>query len=320
MPATDSVLGRSACALSDNIAIASEKLCEPANAPVATDHSQCASENKERHPSVRRLSTAEQQILNKYQSHDLSQLKNAALMDRVDTKFVIPRHFLRQMLSVLRDEYSALEIDGKRVSLYVNAYYDTPEYTHYLNHHNRRANRFKLRKRTYSDSEIAFLELKFKNNRGRTVKTRQPVGLDESGLETNSQHHINESGLTEFELHRLMQNSSYNRIALANEEAGERITIDLDLHIQDLATKKQFEIGDWMIVEVKQDIYDRNTTFFKWAKSHSFRACSFSKYCMGLYYTGPEHLKRNNFHKINRQISVVGRKFSDSIAKQPSVY
>ena len=266
------------------------------------------------------LSKKEQIAIAKFESHDLSQLSNASLMDRVDTKFIVPRALLSSMLAKLQTEYTVLEINGQRTSLYENSYYDTPSFKHYMAHHNRRSNRFKLRKRTYCDSAIAFLEIKFKNNRGRTVKSRRSVAMDDSALNTNNQELMQESGLTSFDEHQVVQTSSYNRIALANEAAGERLTIDLNLHVHDTSTNKQFDIGDWAIVEIKQNVYDRDTTFFRWARSHGLRTCSFSKYCMGLYYTGPDALKRNNFHKINRHIESAARKFATIIAKPLTIY
>jgi len=241
-------------------------------------------------------------------------------MDRVDTKFLVPRALLTSMLAVLQNEYTVLEINNQRVARYENSYYDTPSFKHYMAHHNRRLNRFKLRKRTYADSDIAFLEVKFKNNHGRTVKSRKSLAVDEPAMNSNSALLLHESGLSKVAEHKLVQNSTYNRIALANEAAGERITIDLNLHIHDTTTNKQMDIGDWAIVEIKQNVYDRDTAFFEWARSHGLKACSFSKYCMGLYYTGPDFIKRNNFHKINRHITLAARKFPNAIAKPLTVY
>jgi len=234
------------------------------------------------------LSLDEFLALSQFVPHDLSQLKNASLMDRVDTKFLVPRFLLPTLLQTLKAQYTALEIEGQRVSRYENDYYDTPSFTHYLAHHNKRLNRFKLRKRVYTDSDIAFLEVKFKNNKGRTVKTRQPADVYDSSINAENREHLDSAGLNQFPEHKVVQNSSYNRIALAREEAGERL--------------------------------DRNSVFFKWAREHGLRTCSFSKYCMGIFYTGPDSLKRNNFRKIDRHITVAGQKFSHAINTQPAVY
>ena len=104
--------------------------------------------------------------------HSLDSLKNAVLMNRVDSKFLLPSALAADLLANMSEEYSVLEINGLRAFNYRTTYYDTPQLAHYLAHHNGRLNRFKIRKRTYVESASSYLEVKFKDNRGRTTKTR----------------------------------------------------------------------------------------------------------------------------------------------------
>lgn len=240
--------------------------------------------------------------LNTYIPHSLSSLKNASLMRRVDSKFLIPANLVSSLLSELQQEYTILELNGLRSFNYETTYYDTEQHTHYLDHHNGRLNRFKVRKRTYTDSHLSFLEVKFKDNKSCTTKTRiisdsKIEKFDDKSVTFLSDLHISEPNKLQ-----PVQTGTYRRVALANEQKGERLTIDFNLSFKDENKSSQFSMGPWVIVEVKQHKLNRHSGFFSWAKKNAVRKTSFSKYCMGVYFTGPSSLKRNNFHSIARPI------------------
>ena len=107
-----------------------------------------------------------------FTSHGLDDLNAAKLMNRVDSKFILPISFLPEVLSQLTSHYSVLEINNNRISRYQNKYFDTPDMTLYNNHHNGRLNRYKVRRRRYVDTDTEFLEVKLKNNKKRTIKNR----------------------------------------------------------------------------------------------------------------------------------------------------
>ena len=67
---------------------------------------------------------------------------------------------------------SILQIDGKRKHDYKSLYFDTEDRKFYNDHHNQRVNRYKVRYREYVDSGLVFLEIKCKNNKGKTIKKR----------------------------------------------------------------------------------------------------------------------------------------------------
>ena len=73
--------------------------------------------------------------------------------------------------------YKCVEIENKRVSQYQTLYYDTKDMKLYNEHHNGHLNRYKIRHRTYVDSNLSFLEVKFKNNKGRknNMSNNQPL-------------------------------------------------------------------------------------------------------------------------------------------------
>ena len=64
------------------------------------------------------------------------------------------------------------EIDGQRLTAYDTLYYDTLDLQMYLRHHDRQLRRQKIRVRTYVDSQLTFLEVKNKSNKGRTLQAR----------------------------------------------------------------------------------------------------------------------------------------------------
>ncbi len=246
--------------------------------------------------------------LQQFTAHSLADLTSASLMNRVDTKYIVPTRLLSHLLDCLQTDYSILEIDKRRIFGYETYYYDTPNNTHYLAHHNGRVNRFKIRKRNYLDSGTSYLEVKFKDKRKRTIKTR--VTWDGVGLELSASaiEFLHECGVSNPECLRVVQAGRYKRIAFANEQKGERITVDTAVSFTDVRSGQEYSLGDWCIVEVKQGTSNRDSIFFDWAKSHQIRKLSFSKYCMGVYFTGDASLKRNSFHPTARRINAIYRK------------
>src|SRR3954465_3571724 len=102
----------------------------------------------------------------------LKEMDSVKLMNRTDTKFIFNlKHFAPVMEQIVKD-YRVLEVEGKRLSRYETLYYDTGDFDLYNEHHKGKLNRYKIRHRTYIESDIGFLEVKFKNNKGRTIKTR----------------------------------------------------------------------------------------------------------------------------------------------------
>jgi hypothetical protein len=236
--------------------------------------------------------------------HSLDSLKNAELMSRVDSKFLLPVSLAADLLTSMGDSYTVLEINGRRSFNYVTTYYDTALNTHYLAHHNGRLNRFKIRRRTYVESHSSFLEVKFKDNHRRTTKTRMSCDTQRLGLDDEAHNFLMSCRVPAPEALEPVQTGVYQRVALANEAKGERLTIDFQLSFTDERDGAHHALGPWAIVEVKQDLMNRDSAFFAWAKRHGVRELSFSKYCMGAYFTGAEGLKRNNFHPIARRLRI----------------
>ena len=242
--------------------------------------------------------------LQQFASHSLADLDKATLMNRVDTKYIVPIAVLEAILERLPQSYSALQIGNKKCFRYESTYFDTNDYLFYYLHHGGKLNRYKVRQRHYVDSNTQFLEVKFKNNKKRTLKQRIELSSDcDNSIE---QHQEFLRGLNVPQAHSLQPilKNSYQRIALASEERGERLTIDLNLSNQSLSEQPNQQLRtDFAIVELKQARADRNSPFVSLARKFGLRPSSFSKYCMGMTFTQNNNdLKTNRFKPILRRL------------------
>ena len=112
-----------------------------------------------------------QKFIEKFEPITLEEMESVKLMDRVDTKYVFPFSQLPHILDEMKSYYRLLDINNIRMHRYESLYYDTNDFQLYAKHQSGRLNRYKLRFRKYVDSNgLTFFEIKFKNNKGRTIK------------------------------------------------------------------------------------------------------------------------------------------------------
>ena len=102
---------------------------------------------------------------------DLKQMDRVKLLRRSDTKYLISKKRVSDLLPSLVRDYFILEIDGNRIASYHTAYLDTPDKKYYKHHHQGRNKRHKVRFRTYVESCLSFLEVKLKHKE-KTNKKR----------------------------------------------------------------------------------------------------------------------------------------------------
>ncbi|ROO58435.1 VTC domain-containing protein [Micromonospora sp. Llam0] len=106
---------------------------------------------------------------------DLAELiECAALQTRVDRKYVVPLTALPSLLSQLPVGTRVLDIDAERSFRYESVYFDTPWLASYHCAAYRRRRRFKVRTRTYLDSDDCWLEVKINGARDSITKHRLP--------------------------------------------------------------------------------------------------------------------------------------------------
>lgn len=96
----------------------------------------------------------------------------AALQTRIDRKYLVTPQQLAGVLARVPHEARVLDIDGRREFAYETVYFDTADRVSYLGAAYWRPLRFKVRTRTYVDSNTCQLEVKVRDRRGRTVKHR----------------------------------------------------------------------------------------------------------------------------------------------------
>ena len=120
------------------------------------------------------------QILKEYIPISLEEMSGIKLMNRTDTKYVTSYQILKEILLVARHDYRIQEVNGEYNIAYHTIYLDTPDRDMYVTHQSGRIVREKIRIRTYVNSDLTFLEVKNRNNKGRTDKRRIRIGSIES--------------------------------------------------------------------------------------------------------------------------------------------
>jgi hypothetical protein len=251
------------------------------------------------HPSL-------EAALSLFNSHGLNDLDAANLMNRVDSKFILPLAFLPDLLIQLKSSYTVLEINSNRVSSYHNQYFDTPNMSLYHDHHNGKLNRYKVRRRRYVDTNTEFLEVKLKNNKKRTIKSRIKLSGEENEYARCAQFidkkmHINVNTLD------ISQQGGYKRIALANEAQAERLTLDFDLWYQDRRGNNSVKLPGFFIAELKQNKKSKRSLFYQLMSTNNIFPTSFSKYCIGCALLYHSSIKSNQFKATLSHIEKLSR-------------
>jgi VTC domain len=223
----------------------------------------------------------------------LAEMDNVKLMDRTDVKYLFSVGLLPDILARLQIDYMILEINKVRICGYETQYYDeSPKLTLYTKHHAGFANRYKVRTRNYVGSDLQFFEVKFKNNQGRTHKTRIKTQNSGSQLINGKEADFlrTKSNLIPQDLQGVLW-VYYKRITLVSRHTPERLTIDLELGFKNESAQKDYP--QIVIAEVKQDKV-KHSPFIELMKEMGIRQGSISKYCFGIISLF-EGVKQNHF-------------------------
>ena len=233
---------------------------------------------------------ADIEILNDFDPITLAEMDGVKLMNRTDTKFVFKRQDLHGFLTILKEQYRVLNINDNLISSYKTLYFDTPGFQFFLDHHNGKGNRFKVRIRSYVESNLFFLEIKNKY-KGRTAKSRIKLADFQLDLDHKSNSYIREVVGEAIHLESKLWNN-FNRITLVNNNEKERLTLDLDLSFDWDGTEINYE--HVVVAELKQENANRNSLFYGIMKKNGIRPNGMSKYCVGTVALYPDQ-KYNNF-------------------------
>lgn len=229
--------------------------------------------------------------LDRFKAVSLDELASVSLMNRVDTKFAFNISKLNKLLLELSNFYNVLEINNSKIQTYKTLYYDTSDKLFFIQHHNQRTNRNKVRFREYVNSGLVFLEVKLKNNKGKTIKRRLQVDSIPDALSSSHQDFIN--GLIGKELQLKLQHwVNFNRITFVDKLNTERVTIDLDLNFSNNLNSGSFE--ELVVAEIKRERSKNSSKFSYLAKKMHILPTRLSKYCMSTIDLNPK-IKKNRF-------------------------
>ena len=229
--------------------------------------------------------------LNKFETITLSEMDDVKLMSRTDTKFVFNFSRLPEFLEKLSQFYRVLSIDGNLIHDYKSLYFDTEDRKFYIEHHNRRVNRNKIRFREYVGSGLTFLEIKLKNNKGKTIKKRIKVDSISEEITEQQQKYIHKIIGYPIEV-SAKQWINFSRVTFVHKAQKERLTMDINLTFNN--KKDEGDLKNIVIAEVKQERMSRSSDFMRVAKEMSILPMRLSKYCMSTLSLNPK-LKKNRF-------------------------
>jgi hypothetical protein len=212
-------------------------------------------------------------------------VEKAALQTRVDRKYVLSRLDAAEVLAELDPATRILEIEGARKSAYESVYFDTPDLLSYRMAAHARRRRFKLRTRSYVDTDEAWLEVKTRGARSTTVKDRFAYDMAHRDILTPDAREYADAALDglglraeELELRPTLI-TRYHRTTLFLPASGSRATVDTDLSWEG-DDGRVLATPDLAIIETKSGSRTSEVDRLLWAHGH--RPATISKFGTGL--------------------------------------
>jgi len=224
----------------------------------------------------------------------------ARLLFRVESKYLMTAGECRQLIGMMSDSYMVMEVHNTRMGGYRTCYYDDSTFTTYLQHHNGKANRYKLRLRHYESSGETYLEVKKKTNKGSTEKWRIETSWPPAGLTVEEEEFL--EMVFPYDHHRFnpVLTTTYERLTLVSKEFPERVTFDTGISFGN--GQQNISYPGIVICEIKREKGLRTTPAQSAIRSMGLQERAFSKYCTGvsLLY---DRLKHNRFKPNLRLLS-----------------
>lgn len=247
-------------------------------------------------------------ILDGYETISLEEMEKVKLMNRIDTKYVTHISKIKELLQLAKTKYKLQQIEDRCNMPYQTCYYDTPEADMYYQHQRGKKTRQKIRRRLYEENNTPpFLEIKSKNNRGRTKKKRV---LMEKGEELHSYSEFFESQTNyDYEELNLKLENHFYRITLVNYDLSERVTIDTSLQFHNFETNEKISLPEIGIIEWKRDGKVSKSGLKDLLRQLRIKESGFSKYVIGMALTDLD-LRQNRMKKRLRYIDKISREES----------
>ena len=233
------------------------------------------------------------ELLKPFETITLEEMKSVKLMNRTDTKFVTNTSKLYQLLKMAQQDYYVQVIDGERNLGYDTTYFDTTAFDMYNMHQSGHLNRQKIRFRTYCINHLQFMEVKTKNNHGRTKKKR--IEVSDMDLNDEEKRQFLHKHLR-YDVEKLQPvlSNHFSRVTLVNKGMTERLTIDTGLNFHNVLNGSDKDMGQLVVIELKRDglVY---SPVLQMLRQLRIQPHGFSKYCIGSALTGQDHLPVNRF-------------------------
>ncbi|MGM9471502.1 polyphosphate polymerase domain-containing protein [Pseudarthrobacter sp. YS3] len=233
---------------------------------------------------------------------------DAALQTRVDRKYVVPETLAQELLATFDADVRVLEMDGSRCFAYDSVYFDTARLDSYLLAAHGRRRRYKVRTRTYVDSNLSFLEVKTEGAREATVKERIPYGLtDRARITAEGLDYVNETlaaavgGAPAGPLGPVLE-TRYHRTTLYLPQSGSRATIDTGVTWQ-RPGGQAWVLDGAVILETKSGSAAGPLDRHLWA--HGVRPSRISKFATGMAALCPD-LPANRWNRTLRRTMNLG--------------
>ena len=231
---------------------------------------------------------------------DLQELLAIAdLQTRKDRKYLVPDIDVPSLLRVLGD-LRVLSINGVSDFRYESQYFDTRDLASYLGAAHRRPQRFKVRTRSYLDTDTSLLEVKVRDPHGQTIKHRHPYEISHRWQITTEGRRfveaIQPAGSVVDEL-RPTLTTTYRRTTLVLGRGEARMTIDTDLAWH-TPRGTSTALRGMALIETKTTGPPCAADRTLWRRG--VRPATISKYCTGLAALHPE-LPANKWHRVLRR-------------------
>jgi hypothetical protein len=231
-------------------------------------------------------------ILGNFQTLSLKEIECVKLMTRSDRKYLCHISQLNGLLDKANKGFRVLRINEHLIQGYESLYLDTPGHRMFLDHHNGKLNRYKIRIREYKTTGEFFLEIKKKDNHLNTEKKRMSVPPGQNFLIHDQAAFISRhSPYNPTDLVPALS-SAFQRITLVNNDIFERITIDI--HPSWQRGDQRIELPHVVIMEVKSTKGSSSEGFSCLLRDARIPTKRLSKYCTGMTLLFPE-IKHNRF-------------------------
>ncbi len=235
----------------------------------------------------------------------LDEMSGVKLLKRTDMKFVTDMASLEKLLQMARGSYYSQENAGMRILPYDTVYFDDPvNHVMFRQHHCGHIPRTKVRVRTYAATGHTFLEIKKKNNHGKTKKKRVQVDSQDDVIKKRvGEDFLREIAGFDFDSIIPAMSTHFHRVTLVNLGKTERLTIDFGLHFHNFETNRDAEMSNIVIIELKRD-GRVPSPILGLLRELRIKPSGFSKYCIGSCVTNPD-LRQNLFKKRLRRIAKI---------------